>query len=111
MFYMSIDPENENVPIYTCMKCKTTERITDPKDLCVSRVDMKHTTSQFQNIVNEYTIHDPTLPHLNDRLCPNTECPTNKDKTDDRDCVYICYDKPNMKYVYICTTCNTKWTS
>jgi hypothetical protein len=111
MYYTFIDPENDNALVYNCQCCGNTEKITDKADLCVSRIDLKSNTQHYQNIINDSTINDPTLPHLNDRLCPNTDCATNKDRVSERDCVYICYDKPNMKYVFICTTCNTKWTS
>lgn len=94
----------------TCCRNCGTKMPFDPKELCVSKVSMRGTTNHFENIINEYTIFDPALPHRFDLLCPNVDCPTNKDKKP-ADIVYINYDKVNMKYIYICTNCNTKWSS
>jgi aspartate carbamoyltransferase regulatory subunit len=64
----------------------------------------------FNHIINKYTKLDPTLPRVNNILCPNPECPTNKDGAE-REIIYIRYDDVNMKYVYLCTndSCNAVW--
>ena len=52
-------------------------------------------------------------------MCPNSECKTNKHEQKDeeensiggggREILYIRYDEINMKYVYLCSTCDTVW--
>jgi aspartate carbamoyltransferase regulatory subunit len=41
-------------------------------------------------------------------LCPNKDCPTNTDGVE-REIIYIRYDDSNMKYIYLCSTCDTVW--
>ena len=70
--------------------------------------DLKKSKQEFSHIINKYTKLDPTLPRINNILCPNSECSTNKDNTE-REIIYIRYDDANMKYVYLCSTCDTVW--
>ena len=35
-------------------------------------------------------------------------CPTNKDGKP-REIIYIRYDDSNMKYIYLCSDCDTVW--
>ena len=46
---------------------------------------------------------DPTLPRLYNIQCPNDECKT------ENGVIYIRYDSDNLKYLYICVDCDTKW--
>ena len=46
--------------------------------------------------------------------CPNTMCETNREHvggSGSKKCeiLYIRYDDSNMKYLYMCTTCDTAW--
>ena len=69
---------------------------------------IKKSEQSFNHIINKYTKYDPTLPRINNILCPNPDCETNKgDK--EREIIYIRYDDINMKYVYLCYECNTVW--
>lgn len=60
--------------------------------------------------VNDYTLKDPTLPHMKNLDCSNTVCPSRTD-TSTRDVIYIKTDPTNMKFQYICTVCRTQWTN
>jgi len=60
--------------------------------------------------INEYTLMDPTLPHMKELRCPNESCESRKDVSK-QDVIYIKTDPTNMKYQYICTVCKTQWTS
>ena len=60
--------------------------------------------------VNSYTLRDPTLPHVKTLRCPNTSCPSQTDESK-RDVIYIKTDPTNLKFQYICTTCQTQWTN
>jgi aspartate carbamoyltransferase regulatory subunit len=51
---------------------------------------------------------DPTLPRINNILCPNAECKTNTEDVP-REIIYIRYDNVNMKYVYLCSECDVVW--
>jgi DNA-directed RNA polymerase subunit M/transcription elongation factor TFIIS len=60
--------------------------------------------------INEYTLLDPTLPHMKTLRCPNDPCDSRKDVSK-QDVIYIKTDPTNMKFLYICTVCKTQWTS
>ena len=64
----------------------------------------------FKIILNEFTKEDPRLPHVDTLPCPNADCPTNTTDVK-KDVIYMKYDGENMKFLYICTRCDTKWKS
>jgi len=41
--------------------------------------------------------------------CPNAACKTNVDKIARPEIIYMRYDDDNMKYLYLCVTCDTVW--
>ena len=60
---------------------------------------------------------DPTLPRVSKILCPNSDCKTNhgsskasdSPESGEREIIYLRYDAVNIKYVYLCSTCDTVW--
>lgn len=62
--------------------------------------------------INDYTLMDPTLPHVKTLRCPNPNCPS---KTNEalRDVIYIKTDPIAMKFQYLCTVpgCKQQWTN
>jgi DNA-directed RNA polymerase subunit M/transcription elongation factor TFIIS len=108
MYYISIDPDDSNKLIYYCRNCGNQDSTISVKDVTVSKVQLKKTRQEFSNIINKYTKLDPTLPRVSNILCPNIDCETNKDDKE-REIISIRYDDINMKYVYLCSTCDTVW--
>jgi aspartate carbamoyltransferase regulatory subunit len=78
------------------------------ENVTVSKLQIKKSEQSFNHIINKYTKLDPTLPRINTILCPNTDCETNT-KNKEREIIYIRYDDMNMKYVYLCSCCDTVW--
>ena len=78
MYYIQIDKDTEEL-VYNCRKCghKNTDLINELDNLCVSKTDLKKDTSSIDNIVNQYTKLDPTLPRIDTIDCPNANCPSN----------------------------------
>ena len=108
MYYIRINTEDLNTLIYYCRKCGNEDTSIASKNICVSKIQVKKTEQTFSNYVNQYTKLDPTLPRINTVLCPNTDCVTNSGTTE-REIIYIRYDDTNMKYIYLCSTCDTVW--
>jgi hypothetical protein len=79
--------------------------------VCVLDMNIKKDGQKFHHIVNEYTKLDPTLPRIYTMLCPNVECKTNTKTGDEKgtEIIYLRYDTDNLKYLYICSECNTTW--
>jgi len=108
MYYISIDSKNANKLIYYCRNCGNIDEELTVDSVSVSKVQLKKSEQEFSHIINKYTKLDPTLPRVNKILCPSADCKTNTDDTP-REIIYIRYDDVNMKYVYLCSTCDTVW--
>jgi DNA-directed RNA polymerase subunit M/transcription elongation factor TFIIS len=108
MYYISIDPNDVNKLIYYCRNCGNKDSTLSVENVTVTKIQLKKSEQEFSHIINQYTKLDPTLPRINKILCPNPECSTNTSDTP-REIIYIRYDDINMKYVYLCSTCDTVW--
>jgi len=108
MYYISIDPNDPNKLVYYCRNCGNQDETISVSNVTVSKVQLKKSEQEFSHIINKYTKLDPTLPRINTILCPNAACETNT-KDAEREIIYIRYDDVNMKYVYLCCTCDTVW--
>ena len=110
MYYLKVTNEDANSLIYYCRNCGHEDKLLAHDNMCVSKTFIKKNDQSFNHIINKYTKYDPTLPRINNILCPNPNCPTNTEGKE-REIIYIRYDDVNMKYVYLCTddSCNTVW--
>lgn len=125
MYYISITSENELQ--YYCRNCGHIDNTIAADNICVSKVNIKHTTTQqsFSQVVNKYTKFDPTLPRIHTIRCPNDECPSNtggsggagggagggEKKKSKNEIIYVRYDDTNLKYVYLCAKCDKVWNT
>ena len=109
MFYLSIDPTDCDKLMYYCRNCETqdSDGVTE-KSSVISSIQLSDTDTNISRIVNKYTKLDPTLPRVNRIPCPNAECDTNVKETP-REVIYIRYDDINIKYMYLCSTCDYVW--
>lgn len=108
MYYIRINTDDPNKLVYYCRNCGTEDKTLAITNVCVSNIQVKKSEQTFNHIINKYTKLDPTLPRINSILCPNPDCTTNT-KHEEREIIYIRYDDTNMKYVYLCSTCDTVW--
>jgi len=108
MYYIRINNDNANELVYYCRNCGTEDKSLAIENVCVTKMQIKKNEQSFSHIINKYTKLDPTLPRINTVLCTNADCPTNKDNVE-REIIYIRYDDVNMKYIYLCSTCDTVW--
>jgi DNA-directed RNA polymerase subunit M/transcription elongation factor TFIIS len=109
MYYISIDINNDNDTLqHYCKKCGNVKKYNDDNEIiCVSNTNLGASTNE-NNFINKYTKHDPTLPRVDNIPCPNELCKTN---THDEysETIYVRTDDINMKYIYICSICDTTW--
>jgi hypothetical protein len=108
MYYISIDANDANKLVYYCRNCGNVDETLSVDNVTVSKIQLKKSEQEFSHIINKYTKLDPTLPRINNILCPNANCKTNTEDTP-KEIIYIRYDDTNMKYVYLCSTCDTVW--
>ena len=114
MYYLKIkgsndDNEEENdTLIYYCRNCGNENEELAGDNICVSKTTVQDTEQKFASLMNEYTKYDPTLPRTVMIKCPNAECESNGEGGK-REVLYNRYDETNMKYIYMCTVCDTTW--
>jgi len=116
MYYICLNSTDPNKLLYYCRNCGHTdsdesERIlSDSKNMFITQTNLKKHDQEFGHIINQYTKLDPSLPRVNNIMCPNDECPTNTNSSNtSREIINIRYDDKNMKYVSLCSTCDTVW--
>jgi DNA-directed RNA polymerase subunit M/transcription elongation factor TFIIS len=111
MYYIRIDANNTNKLVYYCRKCGNEDELFNIDNVSIVKTDIKKSEDSFSHIINKYTKLDPTLPRTDKILCPNKDCETNTEKNDKskREIIYIRYNDTDMKYVYLCSTCDTVW--
>jgi len=108
MYYIRIDADDPNKLVYYCRNCGNEDNLLNVDNVCVSKTQVKKGEQNFEHIINRYTKLDPTLPRVNTILCPNSDCDTNKhDKP--REIISIRYDDINLKYIYMCSSCDKVW--
>jgi DNA-directed RNA polymerase subunit M/transcription elongation factor TFIIS len=110
MYYIRINSDDSNSLVYYCRQCGNEDKFIAVGNVCVSKIQIKKSEQSFNHIINKYTKLDPTLPRVSNILCPDPDCPTNT-KNDPREIIYIRYDDTNMKYIYLCSTCDTVWNT
>jgi DNA-directed RNA polymerase subunit M/transcription elongation factor TFIIS len=109
MYYIKLSDENENKLIYYCRNCGNESNNLTVDNMCVSKVQVQKNEQKYTRIINPYTKMDPTLPRINNIQCPNVHCESNGDEKTEPDILYIRYDDIKMKFVYLCTICDTSW--
>lgn len=109
LLYMSIATDNPNKVVNKCHVCENVEDLAEEESVCVLNTHIKQNEQKFNLILNEYTKEDPTIPHIYNLRCPNTGCKTNVENVENPDVMYIRYDDQNLKYLYMCVSCDTVW--
>jgi hypothetical protein len=109
MYYIGINEKDGNTLTYYCRRCGHVDETLASENICVLKTQLKRGEQKFNHIINPYTKLDPTLPRIYNMKCPNAGCKTNVDKVEKPEIIYMRYDDDNMKYLYLCVTCDTCW--
>ena len=109
MYYIGVDAADNNKLTYYCRNCGN---VDTEEGGCVLDTQFKKKEQNSKHMVNKYTKLDQTLPRINNVKCPNSACATNAaDNKIPAEIIYMRYDDVNLKYIYICTTCDESWQS
>jgi len=93
-----------------CKNCsKEIELKSDNKSILIFENNYEKEKINYKLFVNPYIKYDPTLPRVNNLVCPNNKC--TKKKNEDNEVIYIKYDNENMKYLYYCVYCEEFWVN
>lgn len=119
MYYITIDNNDNDQLMYYCRFCGHKDEHLTEEGVVVLKTQYKKNEQRFNHMVNQYTKLDPTLPRIYNMKCPSADCKTNNATAGEdegtgkgnAECevIYLRYDDENMKYLYICATCDTTW--
>jgi len=98
--------QNENVYYYVCKSCSYSEKI-DQATLIMSKTGASSKNENMNINYNKFAInvHEKTLPHTRNYMCPNKNCIGNTDK-EKHDAVFYRVNN-TMKIMYTCCACQT----
>ena len=114
MYYIKLN-DDENELVYYCRNCGNVDDSPTENSLVISSANFKNEDAFISSFINSYTKHDPTLPRTNLLKCPNNDCISNvkkgdKDETEKgSEIICIRYNAIELKYIYLCSYCDTAW--
>ena len=111
MYYIRLSNTEDNTLVHYCRNCGNEDATISSSDLSVSNIQLKNKKQNHGIYINEYTKLDPTIPRIADVDCPNKACICNTSQEVDTDILYVRYDDDNIRYIYMCCHCDTKWKS
>jgi DNA-directed RNA polymerase subunit M/transcription elongation factor TFIIS len=104
MMYMSCN--DGKTLMFFCKTCNNSvPHVGGKESLSVDTVDFSKDDTMLMPFMTTDIKLDPTLPRVDNIACNNTECVGPASVT------YIKYDKRNMKFLYYCHTCESRWKS
>jgi len=109
MLYIKVSQTEEKNLIYYCRKCGHEKVSINEDNLCVSKIYLTKKKNKIDNMINEFTKLDPTLPRLTNIKCPNSQCSSNSQEGETAEIIYIRYDDRNLKFLYLCSSCDNTW--
>lgn len=108
MYYVKLNTETASL-VYYCRNCGNEDTDINADTCCILNTQMNPQTSLNSFAINKFNKYDPTLPRINTIKCPNVDCETNTAGVE-REIIYTRYSVEEMKYGYLCTTCDSIWT-
>lgn len=105
MLYIKSNEENPFDVKYYCKNC-TFEKPLSTGMVIQNRYD-NTTNVNYKSIINKNIVHDPTIPHIDNIPCLNSQCTKPEDQGND--VMYIKVDNINLKFIYYCTYCKHYW--
>ena len=111
MYYIKLEEEDCDKIVYYCRNCGNVDDKILDVNKCILQENINKTEDKYNIHINKYTKLDITLPRINTIKCPNSICETNEEGFDPnkKEIIYIRYDNTSMKYLYLCSHCDTIW--
>lgn len=92
---------------FKCTNCGNIEPIKQG-EIILSRLPIGKNADYFNPQKIKLMIHDKSLPHTRNYLCPNKNCKSYSDHSL-RDAIFFKPSKNNYVTKYVCTACETSW--
>jgi DNA-directed RNA polymerase subunit M/transcription elongation factor TFIIS len=110
-----------NLECRNCGYVKNIDISKEPQYKCVYQVNYNIKKIKIDQKNIQYLDKDPTLPHVDNIPCPNTQCVTNKetinpevlvgDTKPQNDILYIKLNETDLTFLYQCCNCKHTWTN
>jgi hypothetical protein len=98
--------EGKKTAILSCRKCSYKEALSSENPMVYEHVLREDKTARL--VLNPYLKNDPTLNHLSNIVCRNTECVSRASNVTS-DVVAVKINEKNLIWMYQCTHCDTTW--
>jgi len=106
MLYIYANTDTQEL-YHACKSCGNTEKVDNKSRLIYNNNNqVKLDKSEIINS-NPYVTHDVTLPTIKGNK--NIKCNNDSCNVAETDITYIKYDETNMRYIYVCNHCGSKW--
>ena len=107
MFVMKL--QEDGALVWRCVTCGVEEPQVGGC-LLLETLVQERSSEGYRILLNEFTRQDATLPHVKTVKCPKGDCASNGSGVE-RDVIYMTYDNPGKKNLYICNVCGEQWKS
>ena len=114
--FLKIKNDNDAVSFtYNCRNCGHTTTKTSSALHSVKQQSIYNNPENIDKVryyagKKELLRYDPTMPHIDNIPCPNTECISHTEPGKN-DIIYLTLDKVKLQQLYICNNCVTHWTN
>lgn len=93
---------------YKCNMCGKNEVINSTNEsICIIDDNKVDDEILYDQYLTNYIKHDPSLPRVNNIICPNVHC--TRKENEEPETIYLKYDFAQMKYLYHCCYCQYFW--
>jgi DNA-directed RNA polymerase subunit M/transcription elongation factor TFIIS len=98
---------NENKKLVKfCKHCTFQKEETNTNAIKISETIYTEDDLLYNQHINKYLRHDPTLRRIKDNVIKCTNCDIDDDK---QQLLYVKYHPSNMSYFYVCDNCGFIW--
>ena len=91
--------------VFSCNKCEYKEKVDDANPIVYEHILREDKVSNLAN--NQYIEFDDTLEHLDNIVCPKTDCPSKSGAKPD--VVAIKINEKKLIWLYKCANCKIAW--
>lgn len=98
--------DGKKTAVMSCRKCEYKEAVSAENPLVYEHILHEDKTSRL--VMNPYLKNDPTLDHLSNIVCPNSDC-SSRVGSAKPDVVSVKINEKNLIWMYQCVNCDTTW--
>ena len=104
MLYVKHADDNAFEVVHYCKNCDFQKSLSEEQHTILMMKNRFNVETNWKQFTNPNIEFDPTIPHVDNIDCPNTEC-----SAQTNDVMYMKYDPVNIRYVYFCVHCKHFW--